>query len=288
MKYKLLPILVCLALLASFLNPFTTSISAGSIAPLDVYVKYGSESPILVKTYSQVEMEDLSNSSPQYYTGIDSMPCVVQGKAYGVTLLTLIDDLTQYDSDIHFSTDTSIKLYASDGVTATFTYDYLLGATRYYYPNLCTSSEECSILGDTLGGVPIEPMFAVTSYQDRSFDNDLLSRQLIDTKTLDTARSYRFCFGLFPSDVTSVKPTANKFIYWVNRIDIILPAATTTTVPVWDLNGDHYCNLNDVVLIGLKWKLTGTAGWIAEDINKDGVINIGDVVTLGFHWGETW
>jgi hypothetical protein len=60
------------------------------------------------------------------------------------------------------------------------------------------------------------------------------------------------------------------------------------SVPYWDLNGDHVCNIGDVVMIGLKWGQTGTAGWIPEDVNNDGVINIGDVVVLGLHWGETW
>jgi hypothetical protein len=56
----------------------------------------------------------------------------------------------------------------------------------------------------------------------------------------------------------------------------------------WDLNGDHTCNIGDVVKIGLKWEQTGTPGWIPEDLNNDGIINIGDVVVLGLHWGDTW
>ena len=58
--------------------------------------------------------------------------------------------------------------------------------------------------------------------------------------------------------------------------------------PAWDLNGDHTCNIGDVVKVGLRWGNTGTAGWIPEDLNKDGVINIGDVVILGLNWGQTW
>ena len=70
----------------------------------------------------------------------------------------------------------------------------------------------------------------------------------------------------------------------VVRIDLRnIPA-----LPAWDLNNDHVCNISDVVKIGLKWGMTGSAGWIPEDLNKDGVINIGDVVVLGLHWGQTW
>jgi DMSO/TMAO reductase YedYZ molybdopterin-dependent catalytic subunit len=59
-------------------------------------------------------------------------------------------------------------------------------------------------------------------------------------------------------------------------------------VVTWDLNGDHTCNIGDVVKVGLQWGRTGSAGWIPEDVNPDGVINIGDIVVLGLHWGQTW
>ena len=60
------------------------------------------------------------------------------------------------------------------------------------------------------------------------------------------------------------------------------------TEPEWDLNGDHGCNILDVVKIGLSWGQTGSDGWIPEDLNSDGTINILDVVVIGLHWGETW
>jgi hypothetical protein len=58
--------------------------------------------------------------------------------------------------------------------------------------------------------------------------------------------------------------------------------------PAWDPNGDGVCDIGDVVVIGLHWGETGTAGWIAQDVNSDGAIDIGDVVVLGLHWNETW
>jgi hypothetical protein len=64
--------------------------------------------------------------------------------------------------------------------------------------------------------------------------------------------------------------------------------AADSATPDWDLNGDHVCNIGDVVVIGLKWGQTGTPGWIPQDVNNDGVINIGDVVVIGLHWGESW
>jgi DMSO/TMAO reductase YedYZ molybdopterin-dependent catalytic subunit len=60
------------------------------------------------------------------------------------------------------------------------------------------------------------------------------------------------------------------------------------TEPEWDLNGDHVCNIGDVVKVGLHWSEAGANGWIPEDLNSDGIINIGDVVVIGLYWGETW
>jgi len=65
-------------------------------------------------------------------------------------------------------------------------------------------------------------------------------------------------------------------------------AISASFVPVWDLNGDHVCNIGDVVKVGLKWGQTGAAGWIPEDVSPNGVINIGDIVVIGLYWGQTW
>ena len=59
-------------------------------------------------------------------------------------------------------------------------------------------------------------------------------------------------------------------------------------LPTWDLNGDHICNIGDVVKVGLHWGETGDPGWIPEDVSPNGVINIGDVVVIGLYWGQTW
>ena len=76
-----------------------------------------------------------------------------------------------------------------------------------------------------------------------------------------------------------------------------VPAGSATNTPnpttsagqsVWDLNGDHVCNIGDIVDIGMYWQETGSPGWIKEDVNHDGAINIGDVVIVGLHWNGTW
>ncbi|MDD5093568.1 MAG: hypothetical protein PHV74_04205 [Dehalococcoidia bacterium] len=89
----------------------------------------------------------------------------------------------------------------------------------------------------------------------------------------------------YPLKITGPATASGDRIGGIVKIELIgLPSGQ----PEWDLNGDHVCNIGDVVKVGLQWGLTGIPGWIPEDLNKDGNINIGDIVVLGLHWGETW
>ncbi len=73
-----------------------------------------------------------------------------------------------------------------------------------------------------------------------------------------------------------------------------LPVATAK--PDFDVNGDHNCNVLDLVSIGGVWNQTAPAsgnpayplvrGWLAQDANFDGHINVLDLVTVGTHWGS--
>ena len=74
----------------------------------------------------------------------------------------------------------------------------------------------------------------------------------------------------------------------VVMIELLNLPEPTPDEPEWDLNGDHVCNIGDVVKVGLHWGETGDDGWIVEDMNRDGIINIGDVVIVGLYWGQTW
>jgi hypothetical protein len=91
--------------------------------------------------------------------------------------------------------------------------------------------------------------------------------------------------------------TTGLSVRYISQIEIYSNASAQTaapttmpvsSVPSWDLNGDHTCNVSDVVIIGQQWGRTGSPGWIKEDVNQDGAINIGDVVALGLHWNASW
>jgi hypothetical protein len=58
--------------------------------------------------------------------------------------------------------------------------------------------------------------------------------------------------------------------------------------PRWDVNGDHVCNVLDLIMEGNHIGETGTSGWITEDINRDGIINVLDLINVGDYMGLTW
>jgi hypothetical protein len=222
-KRKLFPVILCLALLASVFSIFTGSVAAASsLPPLEVYLQSGNAgTPVPVHTYTQADMQALASPESLYYSGLDSMPSVIQGKGSGVLLSALIEDLQTYNSSVAFGPGAAIKLNATDSYSATYTYEYLLGAKRYCYPDFTDVYRP-----DTDNAVAIEPMFAVTSIQARN-----VTRAQLDARTMDASESYRFCYGLLPSDAANMTVTVNKFAKWVNRIYIILPGGSTTPTP---------------------------------------------------------
>jgi DMSO/TMAO reductase YedYZ molybdopterin-dependent catalytic subunit len=74
----------------------------------------------------------------------------------------------------------------------------------------------------------------------------------------------------------------------VVMIELLNLPSVAPPEPEWDLNGDHVCDIGDVVALGLCWGETGMGGWVPEDLNSDGIVDIGDVVVIGLHWGRTW
>ena len=98
-----------------------------------------------------------------------------------------------------------------------------------------------------------------------SFQGRLLTRQELDTRPMDTATAYRFCYGLLPSNVTAkfdpenrfANVTVNRFAKWVQRIDIIMPAAAQSgsAAALADEPQSQVSSSNST----LKWGLIGGA-----------------------------
>jgi len=109
------------------------------------------------------------------------------------------------------------------------------------------------------------------------------------SQEMDVTPDYNFHATSFIVDNATVSP-ASSYTFSNVRTNhtFAVNFVANPAQPGWDLNGDHVCNISDVVKVGLKWGQTGAHSWTPEDLNGDGVINIGDVVVLGLHWGAAW
>jgi uncharacterized protein YjdB len=193
---------------------------------------------IPVHTYTIEEMDALTSDQVFCYSSIDSMPAPNITITKGVTLSDLVKDLNdKYGANITISADTlkGIKLYATDDWSSKYDYDYLWGASRYYYPRLVeTWNQDDQKVGSgcTDDPVEVEPIFATYSYQDRYLTD--LDPSLMVGPTDEGSTTFRFCFGQTEDEITNNKITNNRFGRWVNRVDIILccldaPKLTTDT-----------------------------------------------------------
>jgi hypothetical protein len=54
-------------------------------------------------------------------------------------------------------------------------------------------------------------------------------------------------------------------------------SVTISTAP-WDVNGDGFVNVLDMISVGQHFGETGSPGWIPEDVNRDGVIDVRDML----------
>ncbi|MEN6390020.1 MAG: hemoblobin-interacting domain-containing protein [Syntrophomonas sp.] len=181
---------------------------------------------IPIHTYTMAEMQALSGSVA-YYSSIDSMPAPVITIAQGVTLNNLVADInSKYNANVTIGSSTlnSIRLHSTDSWSTEFTYDYLFGATRSYYPKLVETwdgTNNKTGAGCSDNPSLVDPMFAVSSYQARNLTN-LDSTQMVGPTDTDSV-TFRFCFGQTADDITNSTITTGRFGKWVNRMDINLP-----------------------------------------------------------------
>jgi uncharacterized protein YjdB len=181
MKRKLLSIVLCVALLASFVTAFSTAIYAktaysnaavslvvnilnpdGTTTQVHEYTgviagSYTVYNPdtgqnVTYNYYSYPELENFATLN--YYASIDAMPAAVGTRALGVTITDLVNDARQYNPDLKWEPGQSIRMYPTDAAgypyqgNNFYNYDFVQGQTRYYYPNLVESYTEYRANGE--------------------------------------------------------------------------------------------------------------------------------------------
>jgi hypothetical protein len=129
-----------------------------SYSVLEVYVQNGFEgTPSLTRSYDRDDMLAISSSNSVYYTGYDSYPTAVIGKAVqSVSLNVLLAD-----AGLSFGAGDSIILNSVDESYRTYTYDSLYGVSRYYYPNIAAEEDKDA------GKTSLDPMLVIKGYQKR-------------------------------------------------------------------------------------------------------------------------
>ena len=138
----------------------------------------------------------------------------------------MVKDLnTNYNANITIDSKTlkRIKLYATDGWSSNYDYDYLFGATHYYYPELVNNwdrEDQKPTPGSDANPVEVEAIFATYSYQER-FLTDLDPAQMLGPED-EGSTTFRFCFGQTAEDLANNVINNNRFGRWVNRMDIEL------------------------------------------------------------------
>ena len=161
-----------------------------------------------VATYSISDLQNMTQVT-QGYSSIDSMPAPCMTAAQGVEVAGILTG-----AGIDVDSVQNIKFKSTDGYTMSLTKQYLLGTTRYYYPNITSywdTVNSCTYGTALDGGIQVDPILALVSYYKR-FDPSP------EFKLMDNMSTLRLCFGQDPNNISEM--TSSKFAKYVNEIDV--------------------------------------------------------------------
>lgn len=239
---------------------------------------------IPVHTYSIAEMEALSGDVA-YYSSIDSAPAPCTAITKGVTLNKLVADINaKYNANITIDSASlkGIKIYSTDDWSSFYGYDYLFASPRYYYPELANKWDKENNKpgsGSDASPVPVDPIFALSSYQGRFLSN-LDGSQMVGpadpTVKSSSCTTFRFCFGQTANDIAKNIVTNNRFGRWVNRVDIELSDKTFAPKLTADSSNNIIGNSIDITF-------SDNESWR----NAISEIKVGDIVLDSSKYSQT-
>lgn len=202
-----------------------------------------------VRTYTKEEMKAMEQAGDAYYQTICGMAGLRTFKARGVLLTNLLGN-----ADVSFSSGMSLQVRTNDCAESendsttdnayyrngNFTYENLMGQSRYYFPSVYNDPLRTSLLngkkmdsttrnliGSSSGKTAVTPMLAL-DYTETIFRSADGAKATGDYSSLiSNERSYRFLFGLAldPADSSSIanETTTWSATYCAFGIDIINP-----------------------------------------------------------------
>ena len=206
----------------------------------------------LIYEYAPSDLEKISNGHNIRYATIDNLPTTVYTEANGVYIVDLIDDL---DGRTGYSLWDSVifQLLAPDGWHREYELNWLY-TSRYYFPKLlepgaidsgednddfnqaATGKVNQAKLQEILSsGIPVEPMLAVTRYQQRIFP----LQPLDPGYTLNSSERFVFCYGMSENELINSTRITSEFGRGVNEIVLYLPAGSVEVVKQPDDAGQN-------------------------------------------------
>ena len=187
--------------------------------------------PKLAAVLSRADMEQLAKEI--YYSGYASDTEAFIGKA--VQGITLTDILSK--AGLRFTDDCTLEVFGADGMNLYYTYDYLYGSQRYYYPNLIIGADAAA---KENGKTPLDAMFVLKGNVATG------AAENIEEKDLDTLNAYRFAFGQTELDFNGGVPNleakvVDKMPKCCNKIILISNAKAVVDVNDLEIvGGDQY------------------------------------------------
>ncbi|MEN6390028.1 MAG: S-layer homology domain-containing protein [Syntrophomonas sp.] len=242
--------------LPGLINPGTVEAKTESSAPATQLELTLNDGGVVIElgAYSIDELQNMPQVKREY-SSIDSMPAAVFTAGQGLDLEALLNS-----QNIDLNSISSLRFYATDNVVKKVDKNMLLDKTRYYFPKIVEcwdaywDESSCKYTDDQLvrqGAVPVKPMLAITSSQERFLPAP-------DWNSLEGSTCLRLCLGQeSPEECTTM-----NFIRWVYKIEVFgkLQAGSSAVSPQVTLNaplaGASYQGGDNVPIAGTAQKLT--------------------------------
>ncbi|MDD4592594.1 MAG: S-layer homology domain-containing protein [Parabacteroides sp.] len=293
-------ILIC----SVFVNPIEVSAKTLSSDPaetLEVWIRYSdydSNDYRILKTFDYDYFK--KNGSTETYTFIDSLPVPCASPAKGVYLEELLSECGINAEDM-----TQIRVWCTDGngksPNKTYSYKYLFGKDRYFYPNMKISDNWEAGSSSTKvkfhdmelaasGKQGVEPMLAYADnwqrYMGAPEDGGEINDIDLTYNNLDDCTRYRLLFGLEDlskySDGDEINANAFDSLKWIYRMDVVVNYKDPNPAPVpIDGGGTKKDNKDNN---GDSSETTGTTEPDKTD-QENKIVN--NLIDIKGHWAET-
>lgn len=161
-------------------------------------------------TFSRAEVLTLgANNRSCYYSGWDTE---TTGFVSVAERYVTVEQLLQA-AGLHFQPGDAVRFTAADGMDQTFTYEELMGESRYYYPNIFRE--------DDTDKVSVPAMLVIQG-------NKAVSQEELDGLLTDTAYAYKLAFGQSEAEFAAHQKIVDRQIRTICQVTLVKGDAAPT------------------------------------------------------------